>query len=204
MRSSTGPSSLWVLRPLLTFRLSCGRGYARRVLPDLYSARLRLIAVSDHHRDYLVALNADPGVMRHITGRPATPAEVDQEWTQRRGPRSDVRRGLGYWLGFVDGAFAGWWGLGVTSWDDGTANLGYRLVPERWGQGLATEGAQLLLGYAFTTLALTSVWASTLPANAASIAVLNKLAFRCVESPIEGSRTYQLTRDEWAKARPRP
>ena len=71
--------------------------------PPLHGDRLRLEPVADEHLDLLVGLNADPEVMRYILGRAATPEETHEEWSERRGPRTDTERGLGYWLGFVDG-----------------------------------------------------------------------------------------------------
>jgi len=111
------------------------------VLADLGSLRLRMNAVSAGDIDLMRALNADEAVMRNLTGVSATAQQTEAEWTQRLQERSDPGRGLSYWIGWHDGAFAGWWGIGACSWDRSTANLGYRLTPSSWGMGLATEGS---------------------------------------------------------------
>lgn len=124
------------------------------------------------------ALNADEAVMRNLTGRASDSSETDAEWNQRLNERSDSARGLGYWLGRMDGEFVGWWGLGACAWDATTANLGYRLRRPYWGAGLATEGSKALLTHGFETVGLSSVWASTTLRNTASQRVLEKLGMR--------------------------
>jgi len=148
------------------------------------------------------ALNAHEGVMRYLTGRAATEAETDAEWDQRLLERSDHRRGLGYWTGWDDDEFVGWWGLGACSWDPTTANLGYRLRPDCWGRGLATEGSTVLLGHAFQDVGLGSVWASTYASNAASQRVLTKLGMRHTGVKF-GQEQFEVTAREWV-ARHRP
>jgi arsenate reductase len=51
----------------------------------------------------------------------------------------------------------------------------WRLAPEHWGRGYATEAARAALGYGFTTLSLPEILAWTTPANQASIRVMEKL-----------------------------
>lgn len=144
-------------------------------------------------------LNSDEAVMRHLTGRPSTVQETHAEWEQRRGQRSDPERGLGYWAGWADGDFVGWWGLGACSWDSTTANLGYRLAAAHWGRGLATEGGLALVRQAFDVLGLASVWAATRPSNLASQHVLRKLSMRYTGVRYD-HRQYEVTAGEWAQA----
>jgi ribosomal-protein-alanine N-acetyltransferase len=53
--------------------------------------------------------------------------------------------------------------------------IGWRLGPSLWNQGLATEGARECLHYAFQSLALPEVVAFTVPANRPSRRVMEKL-----------------------------
>lgn len=55
--------------------------------------------------------------------------------------------------------------------------IGYSLLPQYWGQGLATEIAQGLLDYAFNTLNIDSICARTITGNERSDAVLHKTGF---------------------------
>ena len=144
----------------------------------------------------LRALNGDAEVMRDLTGRPSAPWETDAEWSQRMSERSDHVRGLGYWTGRISGDFVGWWGLGACSWDDTTANLGYRLRSQHWGKGLATEGSGALLEHAFDTVALESVWASATQQNLASHRVLAKLGMHNLGVRFDQSQ-YSISAADW-------
>jgi ribosomal-protein-alanine N-acetyltransferase len=53
--------------------------------------------------------------------------------------------------------------------------IGWRLAAEHWGHGLATEGAHAVIGYAFESLGLTEIVATTVPANIRSRRVMEKL-----------------------------
>jgi RimJ/RimL family protein N-acetyltransferase len=54
---------------------------------------------------------------------------------------------------------------------------GWAIVPERWGQGLATELAQACVEVAFDQLDLLEIVAFTLPTNLASRRVMEKSGF---------------------------
>ena len=58
-----------------------------------------------------------------------------------------------------------------------SGTLAYWLLPEFRGKGYATEGAGLLVDYAFDTLALHRVLAWTIDDNEASQAILRRLGF---------------------------
>lgn len=169
------------------------------MLPDLTTHRLRLVPVSHQDLERMRILNAEEAVMRNLTGRPSTTEETDAEWRQRLAERSDHERGLGYWSGWHETAFVGWWGLGACSWDPTTANLGYRLMPAYWGKGLATEGSASLLRHAFEAATMASVWASTTQQNVASQRVLTKLSMRYLGIRYEQCQ-YKITSSEWANA----
>lgn len=60
----------------------------------------------------------------------------------------------------------------------GFPDLGYRILPDYWNQGLATEMATALIDYGFHTLELPEVYGFVLPENLASIRVLEKAGFQ--------------------------
>jgi RimJ/RimL family protein N-acetyltransferase len=60
----------------------------------------------------------------------------------------------------------------------GQGEIGYALGRAHRGQGYATEAARGLLGYAFTTLGLHRVQATTRPANRGSWRVMERLGMR--------------------------
>jgi ribosomal-protein-alanine N-acetyltransferase len=90
------------------------------------------------------------------------------------------RHGFGMWLlrDRETGEMLGRGGLQYTY----TAGLneveaGWAIVPERWGQGLATELAHACVEVGFEQLGLLGIVAFTLPDNAASRRVMEKAGF---------------------------
>lgn len=64
----------------------------------------------------------------------------------------------------------------------GIPDFGYRMLPEYWGQGLATEAALAVLDYARDVLHLEKIFGEVVEENVASINVLEKLGFRHVDN----------------------
>ena len=54
-------------------------------------------------------------------------------------------------------------------------DLGYRFLPQYWGEGLATEASVACLAYGFGELGLKCIIGLTLPENRASMRVLEKV-----------------------------
>lgn len=183
--------------------------------PVLHTARLELRPMRPEHLPLLEQLDTDPEVMRYLLGRARTPEEIAEFWGPRCADTDADRTGLGYWAGFVDGEFVGWWDASPSRpvpERPTTAELGWRVRRDRWGRGLATEGARAVVEHCFTTVGLERLWAETMAVNAASRGVMRKLGMRHVrtevrewEDPLPGSEhgevVYELTRAEWLAAR---
>jgi RimJ/RimL family protein N-acetyltransferase len=172
------------------------------VIEPVETARLRLRPIASDDVDRLVELDADPEVMRFISGGvPTSRAEVQRI----------VARSIGHrWLAFdLDGdEFVGWFALRPSAVRD--RELGYRLRRASWGRGLATEGARVLIDLAFTALDASRVWAQTMTVNTASRRVMEHCGLRFVRTffmewpePIAGSEEgdveYELTRADWMR-----
>ncbi|TDB74427.1 GNAT family N-acetyltransferase [Micromonospora sp. KC721] len=181
----------------------------------LETERLRLRRFTADDVDNLVGLDADPEVMRFLTGGVPTPREaVRDEHLPRILARYDHTPGLGRWAaeGRSTGGFLGWFALDPS--DDGAeGELGYRLRREAWGRGLATEGSRALLRHAFETVGVRRVWAQTMAVNARSRAVMAKTGLRYLRTfhlhfadPIPGTEhgevEYELLRSEWPPSAP--
>ena len=90
--------------------------------------------------------------------------------------------------------FIGWCGLDR---DDGNPVLFYLLKARHRGKGLATEAARVVLGYAFSQLALPRVNGATAFDNIASRRVMEKLGMVYVGLDEEGGHSFTLTRADY-------
>lgn len=146
----------------------------------LITARLTLRPVTPLDRADLMALEADPEVMRFLNGGQPVPEQgiANGDFLTPRGEEPEVMAACER----ATGEFVGWFGL----FDDGllnglkTAELGYRLRQSAWGKGYATEGARALVAEAFGPLAFDCVRAQTMTVNLGSRRVLEKAGFHPV------------------------
>jgi RimJ/RimL family protein N-acetyltransferase len=182
--------------------------------PTLRTERLRLVPLSDEHLQFEIELDSDPDVMRYITGRAHSPEEVWQAHRRRLATAAEVP-GLGFWAGFADDDFVGWWILQPPNGPDqprvaGEADLGYRVLRRRWRRGYASEGARELIRYGFEEVSLDRIFAQTMAVNAASRAamVAAGLIFTrafvsgepyddLVPGADQGEVEYEVTRTTW-------
>ena len=82
-------------------------------------------------------------------------------------------------------------------------NRRFWLVPEYWGQGLATEAAQAWLRYGFEELGLAAIYAGADPPNEASLRVIERLGMKLPRrATVNGLEViyYSLTRAEFQPA----
>jgi len=178
----------------------------------LHTERLTLVPLSDDHFELEVELDSDPEVMRYLTGQGRTREQVAGAHQMRLATANSVQ-GLGFWVGFCELRFVGWWLLEPPGWIDhdvveGQAELGYRLLRRCWRQGFASEGCRELLRHAFEDLGLNRVFGLTMTANAASRATMSTIGMRYLRTfPMDddcpagielGGVEYEITRDEWA------
>ena len=87
--------------------------------------------------------------------------------------------GFGRWATLLkeENKFVGWAGLAfLPEFDE--IDLGYRLLPEYWGHGIATEVSRAILRYAFEDLQLDKVIAIAMKENKASIRVMEKVGMQ--------------------------
>lgn len=167
-------------------------------LPVLHTDRLRLEPAKATDLPFLVELDSDAEVLRHILGRARTAREAEDLWgPQLPGPM---------WIGHADDEPVGWWSLWPR--EGGVAELGYRLARRWWRQGLAIEGARAVVAQGFTDPQLEVVRAETMVVNAGSRGVMRRLGMREVrvevrewEDPLPGAELgeviSELTRQDW-------
>ena len=170
--------------------------------PNTACLALRSSTLGD--RADLVALEADPEVMRFLNGGRPVPLNgyTDGDFLTPRGTEPEV---LVAHERETD-QFVGWFAL----FDDGmaggckTAELGYRLRRDAWGKGYGTEGARALVAEALGNLGFDRVRAQTMAVNHGSRRVMEKAGLRYVETvfpslpdPIPGGEQGEVIYEIW-------
>lgn len=119
------------------------------------------------------ALNSSPDVMRY-TGEPLLESLDEAKHLIATYPDFD-EIGYGRWACVLKESqkVIGFCGLKYLRDLDAT-DVGYRLLPEYWGRGLATEACKASLKFGLETLQLEQIIGLVLPDNLASIRVLEK------------------------------
>jgi RimJ/RimL family protein N-acetyltransferase len=155
----------------------------------LASPRIQLRPWKDADREPFAAMTADPEVMRHFPA--LLTREESDAWVDRM-MRKISERGWGLWAmdyraeGAPAPQFAGFTGLNIPdpAFPFGPCvEVGWRLAPQFWGLGLATEAARLALRAGFESLGLEEIVAMTTLRNTRSRAVMQRLGMQ--ESPAD-------------------
>jgi RimJ/RimL family protein N-acetyltransferase len=181
-----------------------------QVFLETHRLVLRRFSVDD--ADNLVDLDADPDVMRFVTGGlPTSRDEIENEVLPAFLGYYERYEGYGFWavIEKATGEFLGWFhfrprpGAGP-----GEVELGYRLRKSAWGKGYATEGSRALIRKGFTELGVQRVVAEAMAVNTASRRVMEKAGLTLVRTfhqpwpyPIEGDQAgvvaYALDKAGW-------
>lgn len=172
--------------------------------------RLMFRLVTPRDADALNALNHAPGVMKYLERTPPPIDYVITKTIPERQRMAEEHPGYGLWLAYLKdtGAFVGRFGLRPDLPQPGDAEIGYRVLPEYWGQGLASEAARELVRYSFEALGADRFVAITMAVNEPSRRVMERVGLLYVrtfhehfDDPLPGTELgeveYALTRDEW-------
>lgn len=145
----------------------------------LKTDRLRLRDITTDDSDFILALVNDPDWLQHIGDR-GVRTQDDARTFIADGPiASYLQHGYGLWLMELlsDGAPVGLCGLLNREYLE-YPDLGYALLPEFRGRGLAREASRAVLRYAYEALGMTSIDAIVAPANRRSVRLLEYVGFR--------------------------
>jgi RimJ/RimL family protein N-acetyltransferase len=125
----------------------------------------------------LYALNSDPKVLRYTGDQPFPNVRAAADFIA--GYDHYRQHGFGRWAVIArdHDAFMGFCGLRHNP-TDGTVDLGFRLFPRYWAQGIATEAARAALGAGFGRFGLEEITGRAMRENLPSITVLQKLGMR--------------------------
>jgi len=125
----------------------------------------------------MAEINADARVMEFF---PATQTEEQTKAFIGRQHLQQQERGYCYFAAELrkTGRLIGFIGISYQDYDahfTPCVDIGWRLHPDVWGQGLATEGAKACLDFAFQTLKLPELVAVAVSQNTPSTRVMEKI-----------------------------
>ncbi len=152
-------------------------GFTMTMPHELRTDRLRLRRWLPADLAPFATLNADPRVSEYLP-RPLSQAESNS-FAARIETHFD-EYGFGFWAVEICHAasFAGFIGLWVPRFESHftpCVEIGWRFGTEHWGRGYATEGARVVLEFGFEVLGLTEIVSFTVPENARSRRVMEKI-----------------------------
>ncbi len=149
--------------------------------------RLLLREFRESDLEGIFELDSNPNVHRYLGNEPIHTKEEARKVIESV-QNQYQERGIGRWAAIEKetGEFIGWSGLrlnteynmnGFTRYYD----VGYRLIERYWGKGYATESGLAAVQYAFETMRLPEIYATTDIANEASHKALLKIGLRYEE-----------------------
>lgn len=144
---------------------------------------LRRLQMSDLNN--MTLLETDPDIMKFAPSRVPLTIERIEERLKSFIEKAPVHSPLGIWAVELKNSkdFVGWFMLVKTEFE--VPELGFMIVKDHWGKGIATEVAQALIEFGMRKLKYPGIMAVTDYDNAASIRVLEKLGFKKVSSRIK-------------------
>jgi ribosomal-protein-alanine N-acetyltransferase len=168
----------------------------------LETERLIFRPFEDADIDAIAALRSDARFMRFI--KPVETRREAAAWI-RMVSRHWETENFGFWATVLKetGEVIGWSGTWKL-WETNEPEIGFAIAPALWGKGLATEAASFALKYTFENRAAEKAAALTMPENAASRRVMEKLGMRFVQERFFGSygltlARYAITKEEYAR-----
>ena len=170
--------------------------------------RLLLRPWSPADLEDLVAVFAEPEVWRYPFGRALSRHESEQ-FLDRQLEHWEAN-GFGMWAAVLMGTarLIGYMGLSIPRWLPQVlpaVEVGWRLHPDYWGRGLATEGGRASLRHGFETLELDRIISIFAPDNVASGRVMERLGMHDCLATTDEIRgvpllVREITRIEWLGA----
>lgn len=153
-------------------------------VPLCTTARLRVRHFTEQDAPFILRLLNEPTFIAHIADR-GVRTLADAERYLREGPMASYAahgHGLNCVEDLATGAAVGMCGVLRRATLD-LPDLGYALLPEHAGQGLAFEAATAVMAHARDALGMRALLAIVNTTNPRSIALLERLGFRHLVTP---------------------
>lgn len=148
-------------------------------LPRLRTARLVLRRVERDDVEMVMAFNSDAASLAHVPRDPFTEMEQAADWIAGFDKGYAERRGVWWTFTLGDtGEAIGYGGLFGIDHACRKAEIGYGLLPDRWGRGFGGEAAWAMTEFGIRSLGLHRIFGKVEPDNPASARILQKLGYR--------------------------
>ncbi|MGZ3546804.1 MAG: GNAT family N-acetyltransferase [Vulcanimicrobiaceae bacterium] len=177
----------------------------------LRTARLRLTPVTPQNANALWQVLQQPDLRRY-QDLPNVGAPAFAQMVARRPRRlSPGEAGRFEWLVYAQRVrrALGWVSLRIPERDRSTGEIGYSIVREFRGRGIASEAVRALLGDAFESALLERVRAYCVPDNVASRRVLERIGFESdgvlphgasVNGEVVDVLAHVMSREQWLQS----
>ena len=148
----------------------------------LKSNRIGFRALEENDLQDLVKLDTDPEVRAFFPGGVSTPGQLREKIAKSRA--SFLENGFGEFsmIELKTGRFMG--RAGFAGLEDGEIEVGYVLLEEYWGQGLASEALGALLDWAGKSLSAPRILAYAPVGHKASLGVMRKAGMRYLKTEL--------------------
>ena len=149
----------------------------------LETERLLLREYVEEDAEAFFKVNSDPEVLRFVPDKRLLNVEQARQILVDH-PIADYRKygfGRGACILKSTGEQIGFAGLKYLE-ELGEVDVAFRLMPNHWGQGLATEAAIASVRFGFADLGLKRIIGLVMPENIASVRVLEKTGLRYAET----------------------
>src|SRR6187551_1515371 len=173
----------------------------------LETERLILRDILPADEEAFFEMDSNPDVHKYLGNNPVKSKEeicsVIEKIRQQY-----IDNGIGRWATIEKstGTFIGWSGLKyITEAEENRINyydVGYRLNPEAWGKGYATESCKMALKFGFSSMKLDEIIGTVNEENIASRRVLQKCGLKYVEKFMWKNIKcdwMKITKTEWEK-----
>lgn len=172
------------------------------MLPTFETARLILKPRTIDDLESCMEMDIAPQVTEYIPGKWKGSCE-HLTFLKERILKS-YPTGLGYWSIFPKENptdFLGWIHLLPVQNDRKATEIGWRLKYSAWGNGYATEAAQVIITHAFSIADFNRIVAYTHSANNRSIKMMNRLGLKYIADFIYNGKTpslyYEIRREKY-------
>ncbi len=161
--------------------------------------RLRIQALEEENWKEFLRLDGNSQVMRYIHQGATRDAEEVKEYV-RRALEIGTLTGIGGYFTVWEEAtdnFIGWICLRPESGKGLRYEVGYRLLPEFWGQGIATEAAFAMVKKGFLEWEIPEIFAKAYAENRGSIRIMEKIGLRYDSLGKNRELRYAVDRATW-------